>query len=118
MRLTAEMTKRPVTPPDDDRVYEMQVRICKAFAHPSRLRMLDLLGRREYSVSELQQSLNITVPNVSQHLTILKSAGVVKTRREGKQIFCSLAIPEVKTACTLIREVLRAQVRNGRELVV
>ena len=103
---------------DDERVYELQVRICKSFAHPSRLRMLDLLAKREHSVSELQQALRITVPNVSQHLAILKSAGVVKTRREGKQIFCSLAIPEVKTACSLIRDVLRAQVRNGRELVI
>lgn len=110
--------KKRASQSDDDRVYEMQVRICKAFAHPSRLRMLDLLAKREYSVSELQQSLNITVPNVSQHLSILKGAGVVKTRRDGKQIFCSLAIPEVKTACLLIRDVLRAQIRNGRELVI
>lgn len=115
--MIAEM-KKPEPLPDDDRVYEMQVRICKAFAHPSRLRMLDLLSKREHSVSEIQQSLNIAVPNVSQHLSILKNAGVVKTRREGKQIFCSLAIPEVKTACSLIREVLRAQVRSGRELVI
>src|SRR5262249_6011838 len=118
MRMVAEMKKKPEPPPDDDRIYELQVRICKAFAHPSRLRMLDLLSSREYSVSELQASLNISIPNVSQHLAILKNAGVVKTRREGKQIFCSLAIPEVKTACSLIREVLRAQVRNGRELVI
>src|SRR5215472_15580921 len=118
MRMVEEMKKRPEPPPDDDRVYDMQVRICKAFAHPSRLRILDLLAHGEYSVSELQQSLKVSIPNVSQHLSILKGAGVVKTRREGKQIFCSLAIPEVKTACSLIREVLRAQVRNGRELVV
>lgn len=110
--------KRLDPPQDDDRIYEMQTRICKAFAHPSRLRMLDLLAKREYSVSELQQTVNISVPNVSQHLAILKSAGVVKTRREGKQIFCSLAIPEVKTACALIRDVLRAQIRKERELAI
>ena len=103
---------------EDDRIYEMQVKICKAFANPSRLRMLDLLAKGEHSVSELQQALQITVPNVSQHLSILKNAGVVKTRREGKQIFCSLAIPEVKTACSLIRDVLRAQLRSGRDLVI
>lgn len=117
MQLSADM-KRADPSIDDDRIYDMQVRICKSFAHPSRLRMLDLLAKREHSVSELQQSLNITVPNLSQHLSILKGAGVVKTRREGKQIFCSLAIPEVKTACSLIRDVLRAQVRKGRDLVI
>jgi ArsR family transcriptional regulator len=80
--------------------------------------MLDLLGLREFTVSELQQTLNITIPNASQHLSILKNAGVVKTRREGKQIFYSLAIPEVKTACSLIKDVLRVRLQSGRELVV
>lgn len=100
----------------DDQVYDMQVRICKAFAHPTRLRILDLLGRRERTVSDLQQALGLTAPNVSQHLSILKSAGVVSTRREGRQIYCSLTIPEVKQACTLIRQVLRAQIRSRRKL--
>jgi ArsR family transcriptional regulator len=102
----------------DDQVYEMQVRICKAFANPTRLRMLDLLAKREYTVAELQSELEITTPNTSQHLSVLKAAGVVGTRREGKQIHCFLAIPEVKQACTLIRNVLKAQLDRGRRLAV
>lgn len=102
----------------EEQVYEMQVRICKSFAHPTRLHMLDLLSNGERTVSDLQTELRITTPNVSQHLAILKAAGVVSTRRQGKQIFCSLAIPEVKQACHLIRDVLRAQVRNERRLVI
>ena len=115
MQLTEIMRKR-MKPALDDRVYEMQVRICKAFANGSRLRMLDLLANGERTVSELQDELGITVANVSQHLAILKGAGVVRTRREGKQIFCSLAMPEVKSACQQIRDVLRAQIRSGRDL--
>ena len=109
---------KPAQKDTDDQVYEMQVRICKAFANTSRLRMLDLLSRREHTASEIQNELGLSAPNISQHLAILKAAGVVTTRRNGKQIFCSLTIPEVKQACGLIREVLRAQVRNGRKLVV
>ena len=109
---------RSCDPGSDDQIFEMQVRICKAFANAVRLRMLDLLSKREYSVSELQSALGITLSNVSQHLSILKAAGVVITRREGKQIYCALALPEVKDACQLIRNVLRAQLRNGRKLVV
>ncbi len=105
-------------PDADDQVFEMQVRICKAFANGTRLRMLDLLAKRERTVSDLQSELGITMPNVSQHLAILKGAGVVTTRRDGKQIFCSLTLPEVKQACQLIRDVLRAQLRNGRRLMV
>jgi len=102
---------------DDPRIYEMQAKICKSFANPIRLRILDLLAKEEHTVTELQQVLKIAVPNVSQHLAILKNAGVVKTRREGKQIYCSLAIPEVKDACALVRSVLRAQIRNDRIMV-
>ncbi len=103
---------------DDEQVYEMQVRICKAFANTSRLRMLDLLAKRECSASELQAELGITAANVSQHLAVLKAAGVVSTRRNGKQVVCSLAIPEVKDACRMIRDVLRAQVQKDRKLLV
>ncbi len=102
----------------DDRVYEMQARICRAFANPTRLRMIDLLAKTELTVSELQARLRISTPNVSQHLAVLRTAGVVSTRREGKQIFCSLTIPEVIQACCLIKDVLRAQVREERSLVL
>jgi DNA-binding transcriptional ArsR family regulator len=113
-----ETMARSGGPDSDEQIFEMQVRICKAFANGTRLRMLDLLSKHERTVSELQEALGITLPNVSQHLSILRSAGVVTTRREGKQVYCSLTLPEVKQACQLIRDVLRAQLRNGRRLVV
>jgi DNA-binding transcriptional ArsR family regulator len=102
----------------DEQVLEKQVRICKAFANSTRLQLLDLLGQREWPASELQEKLSITKPNLSQHLAVLKAAGVVSTRRDGKQVFCSLAFPEVKSACRLIRDVLRAQIRNGQRFTV
>jgi len=94
----------------DREIYERQARICKAFAHPGRLQILDVLGQGERGVSELQEALGISKTRMSQHVSILKSAGVLATRREGKQIYCSLAMPEVKQACQLIRKVLQAQI--------
>jgi DNA-binding transcriptional ArsR family regulator len=113
-----EAMPKPVYSKVDDQVYAMQVRICKAFANTTRLRILDLLAKREYTPSDLQTELGVSAPNFSQHLAILKAAGVVTTRRNGKNIYCSLTIPEVKQACQLIRNVLRAQVRNERKLVI
>jgi hypothetical protein len=49
---------------------------------------------------------------------VLKAAGVVVTRRQGKQVYCGLAMPEVKQACVLFRHMLRAQLRNGRRLMM
>lgn len=100
----------------DQRVLEQQVRICKALANTTRLHMLDLLENGEWPAADLQRALFITKPNLSQHLAILKSAGMVDTRREGKRIYCSLAMPEVKRVCHRIRDVLRAQIRHGHKL--
>lgn len=102
----------------DDEIYERQVGICKAFANPTRLRILDMIASHEASSTSLQQALGVTTANLSQHLAVLKAAGVIVTRREGKNVHCALAIPEVKQACLLIRNVLRAQLRNGRRLGV
>lgn len=59
----------------DDEIFERQARICKAFAHPGRLRILDLVGREERGVSDLQRELGVSKANISQQISILKSGG-------------------------------------------
>jgi len=108
-----EVVKGKKTMKRDTEIFERQARICKAFAHPGRLQILDLLGQGERGISELQGALGISKTRMSQHLSILKSSGVVTTRRSGKQIYCSLAMPEVKQACQLIRKVLQAQISSN-----
>lgn len=102
----------------EEELYERRAGICKAFANPVRLKILDLVARRTRPVSELHQRLGISEANLSQHLAVLRGAGVIATRRTGKQVVCYLAIPEVKQACALISDVLRAQVKNGQRLGV
>ena len=110
--------KSPKSADLEQQILERQVVICKAFANATRLRMLDLLGQGEWGASDLQENLAVSMPNLSQHLAILKAAGVVRTRKQGKQVFCSLAFPEVKSACRLIRDVLRAQVQKSHRLPI
>lgn len=113
----ATRTKRDPTGVEAE-VFERQARICKAFANATRLHMLDLLGKRDWAASDLQEQLGISKANLSQHVAILKAAGIVGTRRKGRQVYFSLVMPEVKSACRLIRDVLRAQVRNGQRLTI
>src|SRR6266581_8464739 len=101
----------------ENEILDRQVLICKAFANSTRLHILDLLGKRDWSAAEIQQELGISKANLSQHAMVLRSAGIVVRRREGKQVYFSLAMPEVKKACQLIQHVLRAQIRNGQRLV-
>jgi DNA-binding transcriptional ArsR family regulator len=100
----------------DKQILERQVHICKAFANITRLQMLDLLNEGEWAAADLQHALGITKPNLSQHLAILKASGIVSTRREGRNIYCSLGMPEVRKVCHQLRDVLRAQIRKGSDL--
>jgi len=94
--------------------YERQAAICKAFANPTRLQLLDLLGRKERWACELQEGLGISKANLSQHLSILRAAGVVSTQREGKQLYCGISMPEVKETATLLRNMTKAVSRANR----
>jgi DNA-binding transcriptional ArsR family regulator len=56
-----------------------------ALAEPSRRRILDLLRHRERSVNELVAHLDLSQPGVSKHLKVLRGAGLVEVRADGKQ---------------------------------
>ena len=95
-------------------VYERQAVICKAFANPTRLHLVEMLMHGERWAAELQEGLGVSKANLSQHLAVLKSAGVVATRREGKQLHCGIAVPEVKQAMGALRSMLKAQGKESR----
>jgi len=98
----------------DQEFFERQAMICKAFANPTRLHLMEMLMRGERRAAELQQGLGISKANLSQHLAVLKSAGVVLTRREGKQLHCGLAVPEVREVIDVFRDLLKAQSKEIR----
>jgi len=100
----------------EDEVFERQASICKAFAHPTRLHLLQLIGNGGRGVSEIQSEIGVSRANLSQHLAVLKAAGVITTKRNGKQVHVALAIPEVRQACHLIHEVLRSSIRRQHKL--
>jgi DNA-binding transcriptional ArsR family regulator len=91
--------------------YEREAAICKALGNPTRLRLLAMLEPCDCWSAELQGGLGISKANLSQHLGVLKSAGIVGTRRQGKQLYCGLAMPEVKQAMTLLRAMVKIQAR-------
>ena len=58
----------------------------KALAHPARLKLLERLAREDCCVSEIEDCLSISQPNVSQHLKVLKRAGIIQGRRDKRRI--------------------------------
>ncbi len=69
---------------------EQILKCLKALSEESRVRIVMLLGKQELSVCELMGVLRISQPLVSRHLSILKEAGLVKSRRDGKLHFFSV----------------------------
>ena len=79
----------------------------RALADPKRLCVLETLAGGERSVSELSRDVGCQVPNMSQHLAVLRSAGLVATRREGTTVFYRLADPRVLETYRLIQTIAR-----------
>lgn len=98
------------------RLYELHASICKTFANPWRLRIVEALGDGECAVSELALKLGIAKSNVSQHLGIMREKGVVEHRREGGYVFYRLSNPKILVACRLMREILLEQLETIGEL--
>src|SRR2546422_10801906 len=62
-----------------------------AFANPTRLRILERLAQAgEVNVNDLALYLHMSQPRISWHLRMLRLGGVIRTRREGRQGYCSL----------------------------
>jgi ArsR family transcriptional regulator, virulence genes transcriptional regulator len=79
----------------------------RALADPKRLCVLESLALGELSVTDLSERVGCQVPNMSQHLAVLRSAGLVTTRRDGTTIFYRLADPRVLEAYRLIQDIAR-----------
>ncbi len=100
----------------DFEIYRLQAELCKVFADAKRLIIISALRSGEKTVGELIELLNSPQAVVSRHLAILRNKGIVKTRREGVNIFYSLTFPKIVAACDIAREVLLEQVAGNRKM--
>ena len=99
----------------DMTLYEMQADICHALSHPVRLYILDLLSNEEMSSTQLLVKLEIPKANLSQHLSVLKDAGILKSQKRGTFQVLSLAIPKIKDACQLVRGILSERLNDEQK---
>lgn len=81
----------------------------KALADPTRLRLLHLLGEGERCVGDLVAEVGGTQANVSKHLAVLRSAGLVRSRRAGMNVCYALEEPVVLEICRLVSGCLERQ---------
>jgi len=99
------------------RAYRLQAQVCSTLSNPKRLEILDLLAEGERSVEALTQAMGIPKSNVSQHLSLMRQAGIVRGRKEGQSVYYSVANPKVIEACGLMKQVMLDQLCQTQQLV-
>ncbi|MFL5756095.1 MAG: ArsR/SmtB family transcription factor [Chloroflexota bacterium] len=98
------MVEAPVSPEADR---QRSASVARALGDPKRLCVLESLANGELSVGDLSSLVGCQVPNMSQHLAVLRSAGLVMTRRTGNTVYYRLADTRVLEAYRLIQSIAR-----------
>ena len=85
------------------------VEFAKALADPTRQEIMSLICCRELNVGDIVEAVGVSQPTVSHHLAILKEAGLVSIRNEGKHVFYTLNQGRVVLCCGNLIEVFAPQ---------
>ncbi len=98
-------------------LYKIHAEMCKVFSNPTRLEILDLLRNGKMSVTELIKKTGLSQVNISQHLSIMKSKGIVSSNREDKNIYYKLLSPKIINAFDIIKELLAERLKENKKLI-
>jgi ArsR family transcriptional regulator len=94
------------------RVYKAE--LFKALGHPARIRILEILRGGETSVSELQATLGVDAPVVSQQLAVLRARRLVESRKAGSSVYYRVRDPRVWQILDAGRELFVSQLEGLR----
>jgi len=76
-------------------VYESSAEYFKALSHPTRIKIIELLSKRDMCVCEMMAELNLDQSHISRHLTVLRNNNIVEDSRDGNKIFILLSINQL-----------------------
>ncbi|MHB1346662.1 MAG: ArsR/SmtB family transcription factor [Candidatus Humimicrobiaceae bacterium] len=93
-------------------LYKLHAYFCKFMANPKRIEILFLLGEKEMCVDEIASAMEARVPNISQHLAVMREKGVTEVRREGNKMYYSIANIKTLHACIMMREAMVEQMKK------
>ena len=89
----------------------------RALAHPTRIRMLEILVRGGRTVQELQEALTLDQPIVSQQLAVLRNQGIVSAQKQGSSVRYTLRDPLVGELLDVARRIFNNHLGNTRGLL-
>jgi DNA-binding transcriptional ArsR family regulator len=85
----------------------------KALSDPTRREILRLLSSGEKTAGEIADRFDMTKPSVSHHFAVLKESGLIRSRREGQQIFYALNTTVVEDVAARILDILGGRTQPG-----
>lgn len=98
-------------------LYKLHAEFCKFMANPKRIEILFLLGEKEMCVDEIATAMEVKVPNISQHLAVMREKGVVEVRREGTKMYYTIANTKTLQACIIMREAMVEQMAKQFDMI-
>lgn len=101
----------------DKTIYGLHANICKALANPIRIEIIDILGDKEMTFGEILEITGVLKSNLSQHLSIMTSNGILSQRKEGLNMYFKISSEKITTACRMMREVLIENLKKHHELI-
>lgn len=91
---------------------EAKAVLIKALAHPTRLWMVEKLSEGERCVCKFTEEIDSDFSTISKHLSILKQAGIVEDRKQGKQVFYKLKVPCILNFMNCIESIIKNRVKD------
>ena len=98
-------------------LYDSFAAVAQALAHGHRLELLEHVAQGERSVEDLAAVADLSFANASQHLLLLRRAGLVRSRKDGKRVLYSLAGPAVLDAVASVRRIAEQNVADARDVI-
>lgn len=99
-----------------DEITRLQAETLKVLSSPLRLEILHRLAEGPLEVSRIAAAIGASQPNASQHLSVLRAAGLVEADRHGREIRYGLVDPDVIVACNVMRGVLQRRLARFARL--
>ena len=100
-----------------DELIRLQSDICRTFANPYRLQVIKMLCEEELNASEIIEKIGISKANLSQHMSLLISRGLVVSRKTGKYVYYKLADERIAKACKIMSEVVIENLKKSEKIL-
>jgi len=97
--------------------YKIKADFLKALSHPVRLQIIELLKDGERNVGSIMKTLSIQQSSLSRHLTVLREAGILKSRQQGTVVYYNIEDHNIFHVLRPIAEMLRKKLKKTESVL-